>query len=1228
MRNFFQRKRRCNHRSRVNRKSRSYSRRLPFAIETLEARMMLSVSPGVPALHSLPGAPASVYLDFDGHFEPQWGNYPNITTPVYSIDGDYSTFSERELEEIQLMWARVAEDFAPFNIDVTTVEPDVLAEGQPMDAANGVALRVAIGGSTMDWFGQQGITGVGNINAFTNTHANTVYVFSNNGTTSPLGDTISHEAGHGFGLQHPAGDELLDDQWSSIMRHDEETASIWISGMNVVGQFQDDMAVIAGTLNGFGYRPDDHGNTTSAATPLSFDGGSYIGTGIIGTNDDFDIWSFSVGAAGSYRIAVDPAAIGPNLDTVLELRDAGGLLIASASPAATLGAELAQYLLPGAYNLSIGKTAIYGLVGTYTVEISSPAAGITATASEPLTVKETGGTAQFQVMLDTRPAADVTVSVASSNTGEGTVSTNSMVFTSSNWNVPQSVTLTGVFDAAADGDIPFSIVIGPSTSGDPQYDGLDPPDIAAANIDNSASGFIFFADTQNDRIQRSKLDGSDVETILNLDALYGSGSYSPRGVAVDPAGGKMYWTESVGRIQRANLNGSNVETLVSGLTGNGLRGGVVLDLAGDKMYWGDAAARKIQRANLDGSGVQDLITGASLSGVRDLVLDVSAGKMYWPDIEENNIRRANLDGSNIEVLWTGVEYDSPVAIDLDLAAGKMYWADLARDQIFAADMDGSNSQVVFDMTSIANGSAITGLALDLRHGKLYWSDLQTYSFYRANLDGSDVVEIAEAVPVGIAIVTPAVSVSPAAGLVTTEGGGSATFKVSLTTAPSADVTIPVQSSDSLEGAVAQASVTFTPEDWNVPQLVTITGVDDSTVDGDNSYSVLVGAAMSTDPDYNGIEPRDVSLTNLDDDLPPAPADILYFSLLNNATVGGVAAANEDILARDETGAFRLLFDGSDVGLSAHTLDAFDVIAANQILISLAAPASITGVGSVDDSDLVLFTASSLGENTAGTFSMYFDGSDVGLTTDNEDIDSLHRLDDGRLVMSTLSSASAGSVSSRGEDLIVFTPSSLGATTAGTWAWYVDGSDVGLSSSSENIDATALDAGGKIHLSTIDNFSAPGRSGADEDVFAFTPSRLGSSTAGSYSSTLFFDGSTFGLGSNDINGIDIPQPDFAVAALMDTSGDTSALDAAYGVVGVTGPRTGDIFASKRVQTSAGGNDFITTLVQPTPDVPMTARGDTDKEKAKFRNRLQREAAIDQALVDLDVQDHRLAAWDAL
>ena len=249
--------------------------------------------------------------------------------------------------------------------------------------------------------------------------------------------------------------------------------------------------------------------------------------------------------------------------------------------------------------------------------------------------------------------------------------------------------------------------------------------------------------------------------------------------------------------------------------------------------------------------------------------------------------------------------------------------------------------------------------------------------------------------------------------------------------------------------------------------------------------------------------------------------VLYFSLSKSTTVGGLSVANEDIIAFDGTG-FSKYFDGSDVGVGGHRIDGFVIISSNEIIMSFSSSGSVPGIsGTVDDSDIVKFTATSLGTNTAGSFELYFDGSDVGLTRSGEDIDAIELLPDGRLLISTRGSFSVPGLSGKDEDISVFTPTSLGPTTAGTWARYFDGSDVSLGSSSdEDIYALAVDATGKIYLSTKGNFSVSGLSGHDEDVFVFTPSSLGSSTAGTFDSTLFFDGSAYGLSSNDIYGIDL------------------------------------------------------------------------------------------------------------
>jgi hypothetical protein len=99
-----------------------------------------------------------------------------------------------------------------------------------------------------------------------------------------------------------------------------------------------------------------------------------------------------------------------------------------------------------------------------------------------------------------------------------------------------------------------------------------------------------------------------------------------------------------------------------------------------------------------------------------------------------------------------------------------------------------------------------------------------------------------------------------------EGGASdAEYGLLLSTAPSANVTVPVSISDPTEGSlVTNSTLTFTPT--GVPeQTVLVLGVDDGIDDGDVPYTVVLGAATSADPNYNGLNPADVSVTNVDND---------------------------------------------------------------------------------------------------------------------------------------------------------------------------------------------------------------------------------------------------------------------------------------------------------------------------------------------------------------------------
>ncbi len=112
---------------------------------------------------------------------------------------------------------------------------------------------------------------------------------------------------------------------------------------------------------------------------------------------------------------------------------------------------------------------------------------------------------------------------------------------------------------------------------------------------------------------------------------------------------------------------------------------------------------------------------------------------------------------------------------------------------------------------------------------------------------------------------PGITVHPEVRLVTTEAGGTGSFTVVLDTQPSSDVIIDLSCSDLNEGMLDLSSLTFTSGDWDTPQTVTVDGVDDALVDGIQAYIILTARAVSTDPGYNGINPVDVSIINIDDE---------------------------------------------------------------------------------------------------------------------------------------------------------------------------------------------------------------------------------------------------------------------------------------------------------------------------------------------------------------------------
>ena len=346
-------------------------------------------------LDSRPGARRTIYLDFDGHvtsgtaWNSSYGVDP-IVSPSYSLDSD-PAFSDRELENIQAMWRQVAEDFAPFEVNVTTRDPGQEAITRSSSGDPEYGTRVVI---TRDNFADCGCGGFAYVTAFNDIGDGYKPAFVFNTSLVGAGEAITHEAGHNLGLSHDGvsggagyytGHGSGATGWAPIMGVGYYQSLVqWSQGeYSGANNTEDDIARIQ--IYGAPLMPDDHGDSASAATPLAADpaGTGVTGQGMIRRRDDVDVFSFLSGA-GPYNIAVEPAPVSPNLDVRADLYDGAGQLVASANPPDGLSASLSGVLPAGEYFLNVYGTgkgdpqatgySDYGSLGRFSVNgtVTSP----------------------------------------------------------------------------------------------------------------------------------------------------------------------------------------------------------------------------------------------------------------------------------------------------------------------------------------------------------------------------------------------------------------------------------------------------------------------------------------------------------------------------------------------------------------------------------------------------------------------------------------------------------------------------------------------------------------------------------------------------------------------------------------------------------------------------------------------------------------------------------------
>lgn len=363
-----------------------------------------------PLLNSRATAAGVIYLDFDGEtvIDPSWNSGVTIVAAPATI-GTLAITTAQMTD----VWNRVAEDFRPFNLNVTTdrAKYDAAPVGHrarciitPTDSwyagsAGGVAYLKSYRGPDDGW-------------------SSTIPCWCwNNSSTAIMAMTISHEVGHMMDLSHDgdvyntyyAGHDTGTTGWGPLMGAPfTKPVTQWSKGEYPgANNAEDDFAIISATVAepafGNAYAPDDAGNTTATAVSLAFT--SPINqTGMITNAADVDFYSFK-SAGGAFSVTASPSLPEPNLDTQLELYDGTGtLMVTSVQLASSLGSSISATLTTaGTYYIAVrgrGRTGAgiigytnYGSAGGYTLTGSYvPLPEFPLIVEEPVSVSANQGT--------------------------------------------------------------------------------------------------------------------------------------------------------------------------------------------------------------------------------------------------------------------------------------------------------------------------------------------------------------------------------------------------------------------------------------------------------------------------------------------------------------------------------------------------------------------------------------------------------------------------------------------------------------------------------------------------------------------------------------------------------------------------------------------------------------------------------------------------------------------
>eukprot|EP00659_Diplonema_papillatum_P005823 gene5823-8914_t len=478
-----------------------------------------------------------------------------------------------------------------------------------------------------------------------------------------------------------------------------------------------------------------------------------------------------------------------------------------------------------------GSLSLQQVVAGSNTDDDSPSITVAPTA---VSTTEGGGQGEFTVTLGSKPANDVTITFTSNNTAEGTVNVNQYTFTPAQWDTPHTVTVTGVQDAIADGDVAYLITSSVSSS-DASYSSFIVVDVSVTNVDDDVASVVVDTPRAPSTLVLSTTEagGTDTFTIVLGSQPRGTVTVNVTSSNTDEAtvspslltftsGGAQQWS----KLQTVVVTGA--DDLQQ--DGNASYTITAVFASADPEY--DSISRALTGSNTDDDVAG--ITVAPAGAVWNMVVAESGTTAFFV------ARLDTMPLADVTVFFTG--NDSSEAL-VTPAGGLVFttadWQTPKTVTITGQDdfLDDGDTKFVVTSLAASGDSAYDGLA------------------------GQDAIEV-----VTLDDDTSSVSFTPASGLTTSEAGLVDTFTAVLTAEPVGDVVVSFSVADASEGQLSAASFTFTTTSWDTPQTATVSAFDDDVADGNVTYSINSSVDSLADENYDGLIPPGISVTNIDDDV--------------------------------------------------------------------------------------------------------------------------------------------------------------------------------------------------------------------------------------------------------------------------------------------------------------------------------------------------------------------------